>query len=60
MDKETIELLTRLGKQLAYGEMLALLQVEIAKPNFTRQETAIIAEVISSIKDGLMKLVQDS
>jgi hypothetical protein len=60
MDKETIELLTRLGKQLAYGEVLDLLTIELAKPNFTQQETAIIAEVIGSIKDGLMNLVSNN
>lgn len=58
MDKETIELLTKLGKQLAYSEVLDLLQLEMAKPTLSQQDNLTIVAVIGNLKNGLMELVR--
>jgi len=58
MDAEMTKLVTTLGKQLAYGEVLELLQQELAKPTLSQQDTLAINSAIGNIKNGLMELVR--
>lgn len=57
MNEELVKMITILGKQLAYSEVLELLQLELAKPTASEQETLITVRILGSIKDELVRLV---